>query len=65
MIEHPQLEPYYLKSQTLKHVEIINFQINLHMIHHWEGLELEIAEFDYQHDRTPSVETIPCLISNP
>ena len=34
------------------------------MIDHWKGLELELAEFDYQHDRTPSVETIPSLISN-
>ena len=35
------------------------------MIDHWKGLELELAEFDYQQDRTPSVETIRCLISNP
>ena len=35
------------------------FQTNLHMIHHWKGLELEIAEFEYKHDRTPSAESIP------
>ena len=34
------------------------------MIDHWKGLELELAVFDYQHDRTPSVGTIPSLISN-
>ena len=50
MIEHPQLKPYHLKSQTLKPVEIEKFQTNLHMIHHWEGLELELAEFEYKHD---------------
>ena len=65
MIEHPHLKPYELEPQTLKNVEIKKFQTNLHMIHHWEGLELELAEFDYQHDRTPSVETIPSQISNP
>ena len=35
------------------------------MIHHWEGLELELAEVDHEHDGTPSVETIPSQISNP
>ena len=35
------------------------------MIDHWNGLELEITDFDYQHDRTPSVETIPSQISKP
>ena len=35
------------------------FQTNLHMIHHWKGLELEIAEFENKHDRKPSAETIP------
>ena len=35
------------------------------MIDHWKRLELELAEFGYQHDRKPSVETIPSLISNP
>ena len=50
MIENPQLKPYKLKSQILKHVEIKKFQTNLHMIHHWEGLELELAEIEYKHD---------------
>ena len=50
MIEHPQLEPYHLKSQTLKPVEIEKFQTNLHMIRHWKFLELELAEFEYKHD---------------
>ena len=35
------------------------------MIDHWKGFELELAEIDYQHDRTPSVEAIPSQISNP
>ena len=33
------------------------------MIDHWKGFELELAENGYQHDRTPSVETIPSQIS--
>ena len=32
------------------------------MIHDWNGLEMEITVFDYQHDRTPSTETIPSQI---
>ena len=35
------------------------------MVDHWKGLELEIAEFEYKHDRTPSKETIPTQTSNP
>ena len=35
------------------------------MIDHWKGFELELAEIKYQHDRTPSVETIPSQIRNP
>ena len=35
------------------------------MIDHWKSLELELGEFDYRHDRTPSIETITSLISNP
>ena len=35
------------------------------MIHHWKGLELEITEFHHQHERTPSIETIPSQNSNP
>ena len=35
------------------------FQIKLHRIHHWKGLDLEITDFTYQHDPTPSVENIP------
>ena len=29
------------------------------MIHHWKGLELEITDFEYFHDRAPTTETIP------
>ena len=35
------------------------------MTDYWKGLELELADFDYQHDRTHSVETMPSQISNP
>ena len=65
MIEHPHLKPYELKPQTLEHVENKKLQTNLHMIHLCECPELELAEFDYRHDRTPSVETIPSENSNP
>ena len=33
------------------------------MIHHWKGLDLEFTDFNYHHDPTPSVETIPSQIS--
>ena len=33
------------------------------MIDQWIGVELENTDFYYQHDRTPSVETIPSQIS--
>ena len=32
------------------------------MTQHWEELELEIKNFDYRYDRTPSAETIPSQI---
>ena len=34
------------------------------MIHQWNGLNLEITDFDYHHDRTPSSENIPSQTSN-
>ena len=34
------------------------------MIHHWKALDLEIADFNYHHDPTPSVEIIPSQILN-
>ena len=37
------------------------FQINLHMIHHWKGLDLEITDFENLHDPTPSGEIVPSL----
>ena len=64
MIEHPQLKPYELKPQTLKHVETLKFQTNLHMILYWKVPELEITDFEYKHDRTPSTETIPTQTSH-
>ena len=65
MIENPQLKPYKLKSQTLKHVGIIKVSDKPTNDTLWKGLELEIAEFEYKHDRTPSTETIPTQTSNP
>ena len=35
------------------------------MIDHWKGSEWEVADFDYQDDRTPLFETIPSQISKP
>ena len=32
------------------------------MIYHWKDFELEITDFDYQHDRTPLAETRPSQI---
>ena len=35
------------------------------MIHDWKVPELEITDFEYEHDRTPSAESIPTQTSNP
>ena len=59
MIGHPQLKLYHLKPETLKHVEIIKVQHITVLIHHKNGLELEITDFEYFHDRAPTSETIP------
>ena len=63
MIGNPQLKPYQLIPQTLKHVEIINVSDKPTYDTSSEGLELELAEFDYKHDRAPSVESIPSQTS--
>ena len=34
------------------------------MLHFWKVPELEITDFDYKHDRTPSAGTIPTQTSN-
>ena len=34
------------------------------MIHRWKGLDLDITEFDYRDDQTPSGEIIPSQMSN-
>ena len=59
MIRQPQVKLYHLKPQTLKHVEIEEVSKKLQMIHHWKGLELEITDFEYRHDRTLLAETKP------
>ena len=64
MIRQPQVELYHFKPQTLKHVEIIKLQINLHMIHHWKGLDFQITDFRNHHDPTPSSETVLSQTSN-
>ena len=38
--------------------------MNLHMIHHWKDLDLEITDFHYQHHATPSGYFIPFQTSN-
>ena len=66
VIPHTQVKKlYHLKLQTLKQVEEITFQLNLHTIHHWKNLDLDNPYFDYHHDPTPSGETISSQISNP
>ena len=35
------------------------------MIHRWKSFDLEITDFSYQYDLTPSGETIPSQTSNP
>ena len=34
------------------------------MIHHCKGFDSEITDFNYRHDPTPSVETIPSQTAN-
>ena len=65
MIRHYQVKSYLRKPQIFKHVEIINFQKYLHMIHHLKDLDLGITYFKYQHDPTQLRETIPSQSSNP
>ena len=38
--------------------------MNLHMIHNWKALDLEITNFNYHHDPTPSGEIISSETSN-
>ena len=64
MIRRHQVKPHHRKPQTLKHVEIIEVQKNLHMIHHWNGLDLDITDFKYDHDPTQLGETMQSQISN-
>ena len=40
------------------------FRENPHKIHQWKSLDLEITDFNYRHDPTPSVETIPSQTAN-
>ena len=38
--------------------------MNLHMIHHWKAPDLEITDFIYHHDPTPTGEIISSQTSN-
>ena len=38
--------------------------MNLHMIHHWKALDLDITDFKYLHDLTSSRKIIPSQTSN-
>ena len=38
--------------------------MSLHMMHHWKALDLEITDFSYHHDTTPSGEIISSQTSN-
>ena len=64
MTEYPQLKPYHLKSQTPKHVDFKKFSDKPTYDTSLEGLELELAEFEYKHDRAPSAESIPTQTPN-
>ena len=35
------------------------------MVHQWKSRDMEITDFKYHQDRTPSVETIQSQTSNP
>ena len=39
--------------------------MDIHMIHHWKALDLEIIEFEYRHDRTHSSEIRLSQTSSP
>ena len=56
MIRHPQVNVYHLKHQTLKHVEIIKFLINVQIIRLWKGLDLEIRVLIITINRQPQVK---------
>ena len=65
MIRHHQVKPYHRKPETFKQVEKVKVSEKLHMIHHWNGLDLDITDFKYHHDPTELCETIPSQTSNP
>ena len=64
IIGHPKLKLYHLKLQTLEDEEIIKVQIITKFDTSWKGPNLEITNFDYHQDPTPSTETIPSQTSN-
>ena len=54
-----QLKLYHLKPETLNIGRLEKFQISLHLIHHWKGLQLEIACSEYLQDQKPTAEATP------
>ena len=52
-----QLKLYHLKPEILNMWRLEKFQISLHLIHHWKGLQLEIPCSEYLHDQKPTAET--------
>ena len=64
MIRHNQVKLYHLKSQTLKHVEIMNVSNKSTEDTSLVGFELAITDFNYHDDPTPSVETILTQTAN-
>ena len=59
MIEKLSLKAYQHKPRTLEHVEIIKIKLLIGLIHHWKGLDLEMVDYEYHQDPTPSAESIP------
>ena len=51
--------------EIVRHVESIKLSDNLHMIYHSKSLDLQITDFEYQHDPTYTVETKPSQTSKP
>ena len=43
---------------------MLRFEINLHMIHHWKGPDLEITDSEFRHDSTYTSEIMPSQTLN-
>ena len=65
MIQHHQVKVYYLKTQTLKQVEVSKVSDKPSYDTSLESFDLEITDFNHHHDPTRSGEIIPSQTSNP